>query len=65
MSGKPLNDYQSASFSAPLLMATSWYLNQGYDSLFFHQQWIFAKAMTKHDYYNATLTMYALMFSSI
>lgn len=65
MSGKPLNDYQSASFSAPLLMATSWYLNQGYDSLFFHEQWIFAKAMTKHDYYNATLTMYAIMFSHI
>ncbi len=65
MSGKPLNDYQSASFSAPLLMATSWHRNQGYDSLFFHEQWIFSKAMTKHDYYNATLTMYALMFSSI
>ena len=65
MSGKTLNDYQSASFSAPLLMATSWHRNQGYDSLFFREQWIFAKAMTKQDYYNAALTMYALMFSNI
>ncbi|MBS0937977.1 glycosyl hydrolase family 8 [Lactiplantibacillus plantarum] len=65
LSGKPLNDYQSASFSAPLLMATSWHHNQGYDSLFFHEQWIFAKVIAKRDYYNATLTMYALMFSSI
>ncbi|MDV7720260.1 beta-glucanase [Pediococcus ethanolidurans] len=65
MRGKSLNKHQSASFSAPLLMATSFHRNQGYDSLFFHEQWIFAKAITRQDYYNATLVMYTLIFSSI
>ena len=42
LKGKPVNNYQSASFSAPIYIAVNENRNQGYDNLFDSQQYIFA-----------------------
>lgn len=56
LKGKPLNDYQSAGFSAPIFDAVSDNRNQGFDNLFMSQQYIFARPLPKNNYYDAALT---------
>ena len=41
MASKALNDYQSRAFSAPIFLAASDYRNQGFDSLFSSQKYVF------------------------
>lgn len=55
LKGKPLNDYQSASFSAPIFLAVTYNRNQGYDNLFMSQQYIFTQHLPTDNYYDATL----------
>lgn len=56
LEGKPLNKYQSASFSAPIFNAVSFNSNQGFDNLFMSQQYIFARPLPAKNYYDAALT---------
>lgn len=61
LNGKQLNHYQSDSFSAPIFYAVSANRGRGYDNLFESQKHIFAKPLTKHNYYDATLTTIAVL----
>lgn len=56
LKGKPLNKYQSASFSAPIFNAVSFNRNQGFDNLFISQQYIFTRPLPTKNYYDAALT---------
>lgn len=60
---KPGNNYQSASFSAPIYIAVNENRNQGYDNLFASQQYIFAKKLPKNNYYDAALTTMATILT--
>lgn len=60
---KPGNNYQSASFSAPIYIAVNENRNQGYDNLFDSQQYIFAKKLPKNNYYDAVLTTMATILT--
>ncbi|GFO99828.1 glycosyl hydrolase family 8 [Lactobacillus helveticus] len=61
LEGKPLNKYQSASFSAPIFNAVSFNSNQGFDNLFMSQQYIFARPLPAKNYYDAALTTMAAL----
>lgn len=61
LKGKPLNKYQSASFSAPVFNAISFNRNQGFDNLFMSQQYIFARPLPTKNYYDAALTTMAAL----
>lgn len=63
LKGKPLNDYQSASFSAPIFVAVYCHKNKGYDQLFSSQQYIFFKDLPKNNYYDAVLTTIAALIT--
>lgn len=63
LKGKPVNNYQSASFSAPIYIAVNENRNQGYDNLFDSQQYIFAKKLPKNNYYDAALTTMATILT--
>ena len=63
LKGKPVNNYQSASFSAPIYIAVNENRNQGYDNLFASQQYIFAKKLPKNNYYDAVLTTMATILT--
>ena len=65
LKGKPLNNYQSASFSAPIYIAVNENRNQGYDNLFASQQYIFAKKLPKDNYYDAALTTMAAVMTPL
>ncbi|MCH4003691.1 MAG: glycosyl hydrolase family 8 [Lactobacillus crispatus] len=65
LKGKPLNNYQSASFSAPIYIAVNENRNQGYDNLFDSQQYIFAKKLPKNNYYDAALTTMAAVMTPL
>ncbi|MGN1272707.1 MAG: glycosyl hydrolase family 8 [Lactobacillus sp.] len=56
LKGKAINNYQSASFSAPVFYAVSFNRKKGYDNLFMSQQYIFAKHLPQNNYYDAALT---------
>lgn len=60
---KPGNNYQSASFSAPIYIAVNENRNQGYDNLFDSQQYIFAKKLPKNNYYDTALTTMATILT--
>ena len=60
---KPGNNYQSASFSAPIYIAVNENRNQGYDNLFASQQYIFAKKLPKNNYYDTALTTMATILT--
>lgn len=59
LTGKALNNYQSAAFSAPIFIAVSNFKNQGYDGLFMSEQYIFNQKLTQNNYYPDTLTTLA------
>lgn len=61
LKGKPLNKYQSASFSAPIFDAVSFNQNEGYDDLFMSQQYIFTRHLPRNNYYDAALTTMAAL----
>lgn len=61
LKGKPLNKYQSASFSAPIFYAVSFNRNEGYDDLFMSQQYIFTRHLPQNNYYDAALTTMAAL----
>lgn len=61
LKGKPVNSYQSASFSAPIFYAVSFHSEEGYDNLFMSQQYIFAKRIPRDNYYDAALTTLAAL----
>ena len=61
LKGKPLNKYQSASFSAPIFDAVSFNRNEGYDDLFMSQQYIFTRHLPRNNYYDAALTTMAAL----
>lgn len=61
LKGKPLNKYQSASFSAPIFDAVSFNRNEGYDDLFMSQQYIFTRHLPQNNYYDAALTTMAAL----
>ena len=65
LKGKPLNNYQSASFSAQIYIAVNENRNQGYDNLFDSQQYIFAKKLPKNNYYDAALTTMAAVMTPL
>lgn len=56
LKGKPLNDYQSASFSAPIVYAIMFNRSQELDRLFMAQQYIFVRPLPTKNYYDAALT---------
>lgn len=56
LKGKPLNNYQSPMFSAPIFLAVMKHRNESYDNLFQSQQYIFFQSLPKDNYYPATLT---------
>lgn len=56
LKGKPLNKYQSASFSAPIFNAVTFNRNKGFDNLYMSQQYIFTRALPNNNYYDAALT---------
>lgn len=61
LKGKAINNYQSASFSAPIFYAVSFNRKQGYDNLFMSQQYIFAKHLPHNNYYDAALATIAAL----
>lgn len=61
LKGKPVNNYQSASFSAPIFYAVSFHSEEGYDNLFMSQQYIFAKRIPRNNYYDAALITLAAL----
>lgn len=61
LTGDELNHYQSASFSAPIFMAACKYRNQGYDTVFEHEKYIFSQSLPNNSYYDATLTVLAAL----
>jgi endo-1,4-beta-D-glucanase Y len=61
LSGKPVNDYQSNSFTAPLAYAAKQYQNKQYDRLLKDRQKLFTQALENNNYYDATLTTMAVM----
>lgn len=61
LSGKAINNYVSASFSAPIFCAVSFNRKEGYDNLFMSQQYIFAKRLPQNNYYDAALTTIAAL----
>lgn len=61
LSGKAINNYESASFSAPIFCAVSFNRKEGYDNLFMSQQYIFAKRLPQNNYYDAALTTIAAL----
>ena len=56
LTGRPLNHYQAASFSAPIFAAVSFNRQEGYDKLFLSQQYIFTRRIPRNNYYEAALT---------
>lgn len=61
LNGKNLNNYESASFSMPIFLATYANRNQGYDKLFLSQQYVFFQQLSQTNYYDATLTTLAAL----
>lgn len=61
LSGKPLNDYQSNSFTAPLAFAAEQQQQQHADRLLKNRQTILTEKLETNNYYDATLTTMAVM----
>ena len=61
LTGKPLYQYESASFSALIFVAASKYQNEGYDTLVEREKYIFSKPLPANNYYDATLTALAAL----
>ncbi len=63
LKGKPLNDYQAASFSAPIFYAVNVHRNEGFDALYTREKFIFAQRLPSDRYYDATLTTLVALMS--
>lgn len=59
LKGKPLNEYQSASFSAPILLAAD--QDKNYAGLYEKQTWIFSNPIEGKNYYGDSLKMLTLL----
>ncbi len=59
LKGKALVDYQSASFSAPILYATN--RKQAYSGLHSQEQWVYKYDITGKEYYGDTLKTLVLL----
>ncbi len=63
LKGHPLNDFQSATFSAPIYVAVNNHRNKGFDNLFMSQQYVLTKRVPNNNYYDAVLTTLAAILT--
>jgi endo-1,4-beta-D-glucanase Y len=61
LDGTRLNDYESNSFTAPLVYAADINRQYGYTSLLMHRQELLTESLQTDNYYDATLTTMAVM----
>lgn len=61
LTGQPLNDYQSDSFTAPLVYAASRSGKREYSNVSAHKQSILMESLHKSRYYDSTITAIAVM----
>ncbi|MGO2722714.1 MAG: glycosyl hydrolase family 8 [Lactobacillus sp.] len=67
LSGKAIHRYQSASFDAPIFLAVSKLptaAKSAHSVLFTREQYIFSGHLPINNYYDATLTIMALLFQT-